>query len=75
MSTMDSEGADVCGKIPLNHGSITSPNYPESFPDNVSCTYQLMMTHNPQRGYMTVRFDDFSINLGSVAHNYIEVNL
>ena len=71
-------GLTVCeGDIyHTNHSSFQSPNYPDNYPDNLSCSYRFAPSYG---GYsMVVVFTDFQIEgatNGSCTNDYLQVPL
>nr|XP_046226989.1 cubilin [Scatophagus argus] len=69
--TVDSSGCG--GVIHADTGTIKSPNYPQNFPPNVECTWQIIAHEG---NHLEVNFNnDFQIpdNSGTCLSNYVKV--
>ena len=71
-------GLTVCQReiYHTNHSSFQSPNYPDNYPGNLSCSYRFVPSYG---GYsMVIAFTDFQIEgatNGSCTNDYLQVPL
>ncbi|XP_019639002.1 PREDICTED: bone morphogenetic protein 1-like [Branchiostoma belcheri] len=72
--TVDHGGNDPCGeRLDDNFGTVTSPNYPQNYPNNQYCTWTIPHTQYP----VTVKFIDFELEEGgffsSCSYDHLEI--